>query len=159
MSQKTHVICIFDIIPLWKWLGTKVGCVLKSSGNSLSDRHKNFSIWPIRSWEIWVQSWQPFLKNSWKKGWNFAVLLQLFPFASIASYNFSLSLTFAGIPPNIQNVDIIVEHKCKHYRKSPKNQFNPKKTQFSQLLRGQIGKFWCLSHITWIFENHLTLLF
>ena len=72
--------------------------------------------WLIGSWEIWVQSWQPFLKNSWKKGGNFAVLLQLFPFASIASYNFSLSFAFAGIPPNIQNLDIIVQHKFKHFR-------------------------------------------
>ena len=116
VPKKTHVLGILDITPLWKWLGTKVGCVLKNSGNSLSDRHQNFSIWPIRSWEIWVQSWQPFLKNSWKKGWNFAVLLQLFPFASIASYNFSLSFAFAGIPPNIQNLDIIVQHKFKHFR-------------------------------------------
>ena len=67
VPKKTHVLGILDITPLWKWLGTKVGCVLKNSGNSLSDRHQNFSIWPIRSWEIWVRSWQPFLKNFWIK--------------------------------------------------------------------------------------------
>ena len=52
--------------------------------------------------------------------------------------------------------------KFKHYRVSQKNQFNPKEfsqffsrffrlschlwTQFSQLLKGQFGKFLCLSH-------------
>ena len=115
VPKKTHVLGILDITPLWKWLGTKVGWVLKNSGNFLSDRHKNVSIWPIWSWEIWVQSWQPFHKNFWKKGWNFSVLLLLFS-ATIASYNFSLSFAFAGIPPNIQNLDIIVQHKFKHFR-------------------------------------------
>ena len=58
----------------------------------------------------------PSLKIFERKGWNFAVLLQMFPSASIASYNFSLSFAFAGIPPNIQNLDIIVQHKFKHFR-------------------------------------------
>ena len=40
-----------------------VGPFLKNSGNSLSDRHKNCSIWPIRSWENWVQRWQPYLRK------------------------------------------------------------------------------------------------
>ena len=137
VPKKTHVLGFLFITPLWKGLGTKVGCVLKNSGNSQSDRHQNISIWPIRSLEIWVQSWQCYIRNSWKKGWNFAVLLQLFPFASIASYNFSFSFAFEGIPPNIQNVDIIVQHKCKHYRVSQENQFYPKEFSpiFSRILR------------------------
>ena len=96
VPKKTHVLGILDITPLWKWLGTKVGCVLKNSGNSLSDRHQNFSIWPIRSWEIWVQSWQPFLKNSWKKGLNFAVLLQLFPLLPLHLITFHYPLLWQG---------------------------------------------------------------
>ena len=40
VPKKTHVLGILDITPLWKWLGTKVGSVLKNSDNSLSDRHK-----------------------------------------------------------------------------------------------------------------------
>ena len=42
--------------------------------------------------------------------------LKILPFASIASCNFSLSFAFAGMPPNIQNLDIIVKHKFKHFR-------------------------------------------
>ena len=59
---KTHFLGFLDIAPLWKGPANKVGCVSKNSGNSLSDSHQNFSIWPIRSWENWVQSWQPQLK-------------------------------------------------------------------------------------------------
>ena len=49
VPKKTHILGILDISPLWKWPGTKVGCVLKKSGNSLSDRHKNCSNSHIRS--------------------------------------------------------------------------------------------------------------
>ena len=44
VPKKTHVLGILVITPLWNWLGTKVGCVLKNSGNSLFDRHQNFLI-------------------------------------------------------------------------------------------------------------------
>ena len=37
VPKKTHVLGILDITPLWKWLGTKVGCVLK--------KFRKFSIW------------------------------------------------------------------------------------------------------------------
>ena len=35
---------------------------MKNSGNSLYDRHQNFSIWPFRSWEIKAQRCLPSLK-------------------------------------------------------------------------------------------------
>ena len=35
-------------------LQTKVGWVLKTSGNSLFDRHWNFTIWIKGSWDNWV---------------------------------------------------------------------------------------------------------
>ena len=35
---------VLAITPLWKGLEIKVGGVSKNSGNSLSDRHQNFSI-------------------------------------------------------------------------------------------------------------------
>ena len=76
------------------------------------------------------------LKKKWR---NFVVLLQLFPFASIASFNFSLSFPLAGILHDIQNVDFIVPHKFK----------------FSQILKGQFGKFLCLSH--WEFPEVLEI--
>ena len=66
---KKRLFCGFlALTPLWKGLEIKVGGVSKNSGNSLSDRHQNFSIWPIRSWENWVQRWQPYLKNLDKNG-------------------------------------------------------------------------------------------
>ena len=37
--KKTHVLGFMFITPIWKGLGTKVGCVLKNSGNFLFDRH------------------------------------------------------------------------------------------------------------------------
>ena len=49
--KKTQFSGILAITPLWKGLELKVGGVSKTSGNSLCDRHKNFPIWPIRSWE------------------------------------------------------------------------------------------------------------
>ena len=42
VSQKTLFSGILAITPLWKGLELKVGGVLKTSGNSLCDRHKNF---------------------------------------------------------------------------------------------------------------------
>ena len=51
------------IASLGKELGAKVGWLMKNSGNSLSDGHKNFSNCPIKSWENWVQSWQPYKIN------------------------------------------------------------------------------------------------
>ena len=66
--KKTQFSGILAITPLWKGLELKVGSVSKTSGNSLCDRHKNFPIWPIRSWENWVQRWQPYLKNLDKNG-------------------------------------------------------------------------------------------
>ena len=52
---KKTLFCVFLAITLlWKGSEIKVGGVLKNSGNSLSDKHQNFSIWPIRSWENWV---------------------------------------------------------------------------------------------------------
>ena len=43
VSQKrTHYSSFLAITTLWKGLGRKVGCVLKNSGNSLSDRPQNF---------------------------------------------------------------------------------------------------------------------
>ena len=47
----TYILGILDKTPLWKWLGTKVGCVLK---NSLFERHQFLLIWPCRSYKIWV---------------------------------------------------------------------------------------------------------
>ena len=47
-------------------------------------------------------------KKILKKLRKFGYLLQLFPFASIASFNFSLSFHLTGIPHDIQNVDFIV---------------------------------------------------
>ena len=44
VPKKTHDIGFLAITLLWKGLGRKEGCVLKNSGNSLSDRHQNFSI-------------------------------------------------------------------------------------------------------------------
>ena len=61
--------CFLTITPLWKGVGRKVGGVLKTSGNSLCDRHKNFPNWPFRSWENWVQRWQLSLKNL-EKNWE-----------------------------------------------------------------------------------------
>ena len=44
MSSQKMLFCGFlAITPLWKGLEIKVGGVLKNSGNSLSDRHQNFS--------------------------------------------------------------------------------------------------------------------
>ena len=108
------------ITPLWKGLEIKVGGVLKTSGNSLCDRHNNFPNWPFRNCENWVQRWQLNQKNLDKNWENLVVLLQPFPFASIASFNFSLSFHLAGIPHDIQNVDFIVPHKFKPYRVSQK---------------------------------------
>ena len=68
VPKKTLFNGVLAITPLWKGLEIKVGGVSKNSGNSLSDRHQNFSIWPIRSWENWVQRWQPYLKNLDKNG-------------------------------------------------------------------------------------------
>ena len=65
---KTQFSGILAITPLWIGLELKVGGVSKTSGNSLCDRHKNFPIWPIKSWENWVQRWQPYLKNLDKNG-------------------------------------------------------------------------------------------
>ena len=65
--KKTLFSGILAITWLWKVLELKVGGVLKTSGNSLCDRHKNFPNWPFRSWENWVQRWQLNLKKSWKK--------------------------------------------------------------------------------------------
>ena len=45
--------------------------VFKNSENSLSDRHKNYAIWPIWSWDNWVQSWEPYLINLGKNLGNF----------------------------------------------------------------------------------------
>ena len=43
--KKNALLCFFlAITPLWKGLEIKEGGVLKNSGNSLSDRHQNFSI-------------------------------------------------------------------------------------------------------------------
>ena len=42
--KKTLFSGILAITPLWKGLELKVGGVLKTSGNSLCDRHKNFPI-------------------------------------------------------------------------------------------------------------------
>ena len=56
------------ITPLWKGLEIIVGGVSKNSGNSLSNSQQNFSIWPDRSWENWVQRWQPYLKRVEKDG-------------------------------------------------------------------------------------------
>ena len=42
VSQKKRMILFLAITPLLKGVGRKVGGVLKTSGNSLCDRHKNF---------------------------------------------------------------------------------------------------------------------
>ena len=63
VPKKKQFSGILAITPLWKGLELKVGSVSKTSGNSLCIRHKNFPIWPIRSWENWVQRWQLSLKN------------------------------------------------------------------------------------------------
>ena len=70
--KKKEFLGILAITPLWKVLELKVGCVLKTSGNSPCDRHTNFPIWPIRSWETWVQRWQPYLTNLDKNGGIFS---------------------------------------------------------------------------------------
>ena len=44
VPKKRSFVFFFAITPLWKGLEIKVGGVLKNSGNSLSDRHQNFSI-------------------------------------------------------------------------------------------------------------------
>ena len=54
VPKKTHDSGFLAITPLWKGLGRKVGCVLKNSGNSLSERQIFFLIWPTRRWENWV---------------------------------------------------------------------------------------------------------
>ena len=52
----------------------------------------------------------PTLKNLKNRG-NFVILLQLFSFASIANFNFSLSSAIARTPHDIQNMDFIVQIK------------------------------------------------
>ena len=76
--------CFLAITPLWNGLGRKVGGVSKNSGNSPCDRHKNFPNWPFRSWENWVQSWQPYLKNLDKNEGIFFWIQQIF-FANFGS--------------------------------------------------------------------------
>ena len=47
VPKKRSFVFFFAITPLWilwKGLEIKVGGVLKNSGNSLSDRHKNFEV-------------------------------------------------------------------------------------------------------------------
>ena len=44
VQKKTQLSGILAITPLWKGLELKVGGVLKTSGNSLFGRHKNFPI-------------------------------------------------------------------------------------------------------------------
>ena len=44
VPKKTHDSGFLAITQLWKGLGRRVGGVLKNSGNSLSDKHQNFSI-------------------------------------------------------------------------------------------------------------------
>ena len=68
VPKKYAFLWFLAITPLWKGLEIKVGGVLKNSGYSLLDWHQNFSIWPIRSWENWVQRWQPYLNNLHKNG-------------------------------------------------------------------------------------------
>ena len=43
VPKKTLFLGFWAITPLWKGLEIKVGGVLKTSGNSLCDRHKNFT--------------------------------------------------------------------------------------------------------------------
>ena len=43
VPKKTLFLGFWAITPLWKGLEIKVGGVLKTSGNSLGDRHKNFT--------------------------------------------------------------------------------------------------------------------
>ena len=70
--KKTLFLGLLAITPLWKGQEIKVRVFLKNSGNSLSDRHQNFSIWPIRSWENWVKRWQHYLKYLDKNGGIFS---------------------------------------------------------------------------------------
>ena len=51
VPKKTHFSGVLAITLLWKVLGTEVGWFYKNSGNLISDRHKNFAIWPIWSWD------------------------------------------------------------------------------------------------------------
>ena len=44
VPKKTLFLGLLAIIPLWKGQEIKVRVFLKNSGNSLSDRHQNFSI-------------------------------------------------------------------------------------------------------------------
>ena len=68
VPKKTLFSGILAITPLWKVLELFVGGVLKTSGNSLCDRHKNFP--NFRSLENWVQRWQLNLKNLEKNGFG-----------------------------------------------------------------------------------------
>ena len=66
MPGKTEIVLLqprsIKLAPLfWRLLEalkidlqTKVGWVLKTSGNSLIDRHWNFTIWIKGSWDNWV---------------------------------------------------------------------------------------------------------
>ena len=64
VSKKTPL-CVWQAIEGTRsGLQTKVGWVLKSSGNFLSDEHKNSSFLSENDWEKWVQRCLPPLRNS-----------------------------------------------------------------------------------------------
>ena len=112
--------CFLAITPLWKGVGRKVGGVLKTSGNSLCDRHKNFPNWPFRSWENWVQRWQLSLKNL-EKNWENLLkpLLSIYLFWPLKMCCCSLFYGFSCY----QIVGIrrqMSKDKFKHYRVSQK---------------------------------------
>ena len=51
-GKMTCPVCLKALRGIKMDLQIKVGWVLKNSGNSLCDRHWNFPIWTIGSWEI-----------------------------------------------------------------------------------------------------------
>ena len=57
MSQKKLCHGFFTITPKRKGLGSKVRPFSENSGNSASNGHWDFEIWPFGSWENWVLSW------------------------------------------------------------------------------------------------------
>ena len=67
VSQKrTQYSSFLAITTLWKGLGRKVGCVLKNSGNSLSDiRHQNFSISLLEAEKIGSKDDLKNLEKNW----------------------------------------------------------------------------------------------
>ena len=139
VPKKTLFSGILAITALWKVLELKVGGVLKTSGNSLCDRHKNFPNWPFRSWENWVQRWQLNLKNREKNGVIFFLDRTHFfrhPVPNTLNLCWTIKSTFwisCGIPPKGNDSE-----KLKDATEASEKSWN-KTTKFSQFFSIFLG--------------------